>query len=275
MYCISWHFPAIERFESVNAESSDGEEGKSQPESQSSSNTRDQIYRLHHVILLKHLTSHLCYLHVILLHIPRWLCDWTVWRSDWDSPTRSSRTPGWSPLASGHWTAQPGNYRRSREIKPGFSGVEIQINGEIFIIVLFYAIKDQLKKSKLTPLLCLFSRGTRLQLVLYGKKAKARTKKIFCWCPYTIEPGLSPVGHICAGFSTGIIGWTCRGRIIRLILAFSWNPTRHHEIRNEELVTLIVWSWFSSHTFILGKVLNKGVIFDLGENLLEDTIIRK
>ena len=55
----SENFPAGERFKSVNAESSDREEGESQPESQSSSNTRDQIYRLHHVILLKHLTSNI------------------------------------------------------------------------------------------------------------------------------------------------------------------------------------------------------------------------
>ena len=50
----SENFPAGERFKSVNAESSDGEEGESKPESQSSSNTRDQIYRLHHVILLNY-----------------------------------------------------------------------------------------------------------------------------------------------------------------------------------------------------------------------------
>ena len=48
----SENFHARERLKSVNAESSDGEEGESKPESQSSSNTRDQIYRLHHVILL-------------------------------------------------------------------------------------------------------------------------------------------------------------------------------------------------------------------------------
>ena len=53
----SENFPAGERFKSVNAESSDREEGESQPESQSSSNTRDEIYRLDHVVLLKYLIS--------------------------------------------------------------------------------------------------------------------------------------------------------------------------------------------------------------------------
>ena len=65
----SENFQTGDRFQSVNAESSDGEEGESQPESQSSSNTRDQIYRLHHVILLKHLSISICYTYMLSYYI--------------------------------------------------------------------------------------------------------------------------------------------------------------------------------------------------------------
>ena len=47
----------------------------------------------------------------VCLHIPRWLCDWTVRWADWVSPTRNTRTPAWSPLVSAHWRAPPLNCR--------------------------------------------------------------------------------------------------------------------------------------------------------------------
>ena len=54
---MSEHFQAAQRSDTVNDERPDGEEGETQPEAQGAPDTREEVHRLHHVVLL-HYTVH-------------------------------------------------------------------------------------------------------------------------------------------------------------------------------------------------------------------------
>ena len=52
--CISEQLQAAQRSDAVDEKGSDGEEGEPQPEAESATNTRDEVDRLHHVVLVLH-----------------------------------------------------------------------------------------------------------------------------------------------------------------------------------------------------------------------------
>ena len=54
---MSEHFQAAQRSDTVNDERPDGEEGETQPETEGAPDTREEVHRLHHVVLL-HYTAH-------------------------------------------------------------------------------------------------------------------------------------------------------------------------------------------------------------------------